>query len=178
MKQSLLARTLAATLGIATLSCTARTQELASSDARQLPSVTVEAQPLGANIERLDQALEYLGAPLPADLRTGVRRAIQARDAKTLQELLDPRVLLCVQINPEARVRVIRGPAAATLQQSGYTAGARQGHQRRRCHSAAAHWKPASRAGLCGHVGALRRADAATAAARERERREAHRSIP
>ena len=121
MKQYFLARTLVATLGIATLSCTARTQELASGDTRTIPSVTVEAQPLGANIERLDQALEYLGAPLPADLRTGVRRAIQARSAKTLQELLDPRVLLCVQINPEARVRVIRGPAAATLQQSGYT---------------------------------------------------------
>ena len=102
MKQYLLARTLVATLGIATLSCTARTQELASGDTRTIPSVTVEAQPLGANIERLDQALEYLGAPLPADLRTGVRRAIRARSAKTLQELLDPRVLLCVQINPEA----------------------------------------------------------------------------
>jgi hypothetical protein len=121
MKQYLLARTVVATLGLATLSCTARTQELASSDAQAIPSVTVEAQPLGANIERLDQALEYLATPLPPDLRTGVRRAIQARNAKTLQELLDPRVLLCVQINPEARVRVIRGPAAATLQQSGYT---------------------------------------------------------
>ena len=118
----LLARTLVAALGAATLSCTARTQDLPTSDAaRTLPSAAVEAQPLGANIERLDRALEYLGAPLPADVRTGLRRASQARDAKTLQALLDPLVLLCVQINPEARVRVIRGPASAALQQSGYT---------------------------------------------------------
>src|SRR5919112_2929253 len=118
----LLARTLLAALGAATLSCTARTQDLPTSDAaRTLPSAAVEAQPLGANIERLDRALEYLGAPLPADVRTGLRRASQARDAKTLQALLDPLVLLCVQINPEARVRVIRGPASAALQQSGYT---------------------------------------------------------
>ena len=31
--------------------------------ASALPTVPVEAQPLTANIERLDQALEYLGAP-------------------------------------------------------------------------------------------------------------------
>ena len=156
MKQYLLARTLAATLGIATLSWTAGTQELASSDARQLPSVTVEAQPLGANIERLDQALEYLGAPLPADLRTAVRRAIQARDAKTLQELLDPRVLLCVQINPEARVRVIRGPARRRCSRVGYTpvlvkvVNESGGTARLRIGS------PQVGARLRGHVGALR----------------------
>ena len=56
--------------------------------------------------------------------------------------------------------------------------GARQNHQRRRCHCAPAHWKPASRARVRGHVGAFRRADAATTTPRERERRQAHRSIP
>jgi len=35
--------------------------------------------------------------------------------------LLDPHVLLLVQLNPEARVKVKRGPAPATLQQGGYT---------------------------------------------------------
>ena len=109
----------------ATLSCTARTQDFTSSDAERragsfLP-VVVEAQPLAANIERLDQALEYLGVPLPADVRAALKRAGQARDAKALQELLDSRVLLGVHINPESRVRVVRGPAAAVLQQGGYT---------------------------------------------------------
>lgn len=109
----------------ATLSCTARTQDFTGSDAERqaisfLP-VVVEAQPLAANIERIDQALEYLGATLPADVRAALKRAGQARDAKALQDLLDSRVLLGVHINPEARVKVVRGPAAAMLQQGGYT---------------------------------------------------------
>ena len=85
-------------------------------------AVAVEAQPLAANVERLAQALESLGAPLPADPRAGSTRAGQARDATRLQALLDPRVLLAVHINPEARVKVTRGPAPAVLQQGGYTA--------------------------------------------------------
>lgn len=112
-------------LAAATLSCTARTQDFTGSDAERraisfLP-VVVEAQPLAANIERIDQALEYLGATLPADVRAALKRAGQARDAKALQDLLDSRVLLGVHINPEARVKVVRGPAAAGLQQGGYT---------------------------------------------------------
>jgi len=103
-----------------TLSCTVRTQDRATGDSA-LAAVAVEAQPLAANIERLDQALDNLGAPLPADLRAALRQAGQARDSKRLQELLDSRVLLSVQINPEARVKAIRGPAVANLQQAGYT---------------------------------------------------------
>ena len=86
-----------------------------------LAAVPVEAQPLAANIERLVQALEYLGAPLPARLRADLTTAGRARDGKMLQDLLDARVLLAVHINPEARVRVARGPAEAVLQQAGYT---------------------------------------------------------
>jgi hypothetical protein len=88
---------------------------------RVLPPVMVEAQPLAANIQRVVEALDALGAPLPADLRAGLTRAGQARDATKLQELLDARVLLAVHINPEARVKVARGPAPAVLQQAGYT---------------------------------------------------------
>jgi len=50
-----------------------------------------------------------------------VTAAAQARDAGRLQQLLDDRVLLVVHVNPESRVRVARGPAAAMLQQAGYT---------------------------------------------------------
>src|SRR5687767_14956756 len=81
-----------------------------------LAPVMVEAQPLSANIERLVEALEYLGAPLPADVRRDLLQAGQGRDAKALQERLDPRVLLAVHINPEARVRVTRGASSAVLQ--------------------------------------------------------------
>ena len=103
-----------------TLSCTARTQDLTGGTS-SLPPVSVEGQPLAANIERVDQALEYLGTPLPAELRTALKRAGQSRDASRLQELLDPRVLVAVHINPEARVKLARGPATADIQQAGYT---------------------------------------------------------
>jgi len=96
-------------------------QALAAPGGAQFSPVTVEAQPLAANIERVAQALESLGAPWPADLRADLTRAGQARDATRLQELLDARVLLAVHINPEARVRVARGAAPAVLQQAGYT---------------------------------------------------------
>jgi len=83
--------------------------------------VAVEGQPLAANIERVVRALESLGAPLPGDQATALARAGAARDATEQQRLLDPRVLLVVTINPEERVKVGRGPAAAVLQQGGYT---------------------------------------------------------
>ena len=91
------------------------------SSAATLTVVSAEGQPLAANVERLAEALEYLGAPLPPETRTALTRAGQARDAQKLQELLDPHVLLVVDLNPEARVKVERGPASAGLQQAGYT---------------------------------------------------------
>lgn len=86
-----------------------------------LTAVTVEGQPLGANLQRVGAALDYLGAPLPEALRADLAAAGEQRDAARLQALIDPRVLLLVQINPEARVKVERGPAEARLQQGGYT---------------------------------------------------------
>ncbi|MCC6417196.1 MAG: CehA/McbA family metallohydrolase [Gemmataceae bacterium] len=100
-------------LAAALLSANARAQTLAP--------VEVEGQPLAANVRRLDQALEYLGAPLPADARKAILAACADRDADRLQRLLDPHVLLAVHLNPEVRVKVARGPAKATLQQAGYT---------------------------------------------------------
>src|SRR5206468_5114529 len=38
-----------------------------------------------------------------------------------LQATLDPHALLVVAINPESRVKVLRGPARARLQQGGHT---------------------------------------------------------
>ena len=86
-----------------------------------LARVVVEGQPLGANIERLLDALDSLGAPVTAALRRDLVAAAKARDADRLQQLLDDRVLVVVHINPETRVKVDRGPAAAVLQQAGYT---------------------------------------------------------
>ncbi len=94
---------------------------VASAPGGPLVTVAVEGQPLAANIARLLDALDYLGAPLPASLRTELAQAGAARDATKLQQLLDPHVLVGVNINPEARVKVARGPGPATLQQGGYT---------------------------------------------------------
>ena len=89
--------------------------------ADSLEVVPVEGQPLAANVERLSQALEYLGAPLPASKADSLRDATRAKDSASIQRLLDSDVLLEVSINPEARVKVRRGPASVPLQQAGYT---------------------------------------------------------
>jgi hypothetical protein len=99
----------------------ARDVAIATTAGPGLSPVAVEGQPLGANIERVTQALEYLGAPLTAALRADLASASRARDAMKLQALLDAHTLLAVHINPEARVKVARGPAPAVLQQAGYT---------------------------------------------------------
>src|SRR5258706_10165526 len=91
----------------------------ASTDA--LAVVPVDGQPFAANVGRMVEALDFLGTPLPAELRAELTKASQARDAQKLQQLIDPRVLLAVHINPESRVKVTRGPAPALLQQTGYT---------------------------------------------------------
>jgi hypothetical protein len=84
-------------------------------------STPVAGQPLAANVLRLAEALDYLGAPLPQEMKKELARLAQLRDGAMLQQVLDPNVLLVVHINPEARVKVERGPAKAILQQAGYT---------------------------------------------------------
>jgi hypothetical protein len=86
------------------------------------PIITdVEGQPLAANVARLVKALEFLGSPLPAATATDLAAAIEARDVRAIQRLLDPHVLFVVNINPESRVKVARGPAEDKLQQAGFT---------------------------------------------------------
>ncbi len=80
----------------------------------------VEGQPLAANAGRIVKAMDFLGAPLPSNASKNLQAAIDARDARTVQMILDEHALFVININPEARVKVARGPAAATLQQSGY----------------------------------------------------------
>ncbi|HUQ68508.1 MAG TPA: hypothetical protein VM165_03230, partial [Planctomycetaceae bacterium] len=89
--------------------------------AADVPTTNVEGQPLGANVQRVIAALELLGTPLSEDVVADLKMAATNRDAKALQTLLDPHVLFAVSINPEARVKVERGPAKAALQQAGYT---------------------------------------------------------
>ena len=86
-----------------------------------LPVGEVEGQPLGANVGRLIQALDFLGAPLPEAEVKKIKAAIVARDATAIQTLVDPYVIVAVSLNPEVRVKVQRGPAKAVLRQGGFT---------------------------------------------------------
>jgi hypothetical protein len=81
----------------------------------------VEGQPLAANAARLVKALDFLGAPLPAEPAKALAKAIEDKDAKAIQQVLDKHVLFVVTINPEARVKAARGPAEPTIQQAGWT---------------------------------------------------------
>ena len=94
---------------------------MAAAAAQALTPVAVEGQPLAANVQRLLQALDFLGAALPSQTHARLASAGQARDSQAIQELLDPHVLFVVSLNPEVRVKVARGPAGAVLQQAGFT---------------------------------------------------------
>ncbi|MCA9002592.1 MAG: hypothetical protein KDB61_11760, partial [Planctomycetes bacterium] len=84
----------------------------------------VPVQPLVASSVRLEEALRYLGSGLSdADAALLAELANQPHTpelAEAVQELLDPYCLAAVNINPEARVKVMRGPASAHLQQGGW----------------------------------------------------------
>ncbi len=89
--------------------------------ADEVPVAAVEGQPLAANVQRVIEALDYLGHPLPADLTAQLLEAGRHRDSGAMQALIDRHVLLVVSLNPEVRVKVARGPAEPRLQQAGYT---------------------------------------------------------
>jgi hypothetical protein len=81
----------------------------------------VDFEPLRAQCQRLMRALEVAKAPLPADVTKELTSLLRdgnkdpATTAARIQELLDPRCLIGVSINPESRVKAARGPAAAEL---------------------------------------------------------------
>ena len=80
-----------------------------------------DGQPLAANVSRLLQALDSLGAPLEASRLELINKAIAGENGVELQTLLDPVALFVIEINPELRVKVKRGPGDPILQQGGFT---------------------------------------------------------
>ncbi|MCZ6794888.1 MAG: CehA/McbA family metallohydrolase [Planctomycetota bacterium] len=83
----------------------------------------VDAQPLVSQVKRLTEALEYIGSPLSAGELRQLRAAYElpgGRAVERVQEILAPRVLLAVHINPESRVKVARGPAKPELVHQGW----------------------------------------------------------
>jgi hypothetical protein len=86
----------------------------------------VEWQPFKAQIGRVLEALDYQGVTLPSDDMRAIREALDKssadESADKVEELLDKHCLVEVDINPESRVKVARGKAAAELVQSGWRA--------------------------------------------------------
>lgn len=93
------------------------------STARNISS-RVEPQPLLAQAIRLKDALSFLGSPLsqPDEKRLLAlqHQPLTQQVVNNVQAILDPYCLAFVNINPEARVKVERGPAKAKLIQGGW----------------------------------------------------------
>ncbi|MDB5246578.1 MAG: hypothetical protein JWQ40_972 [Segetibacter sp.] len=84
----------------------------------------VEPQPLLAQAVRLREALDFLGSSLLAEDKKRLS-ALQhlppsQKVVQQIQQILDPYCLAMVNINAEARVKVERGAAKATLMQNGW----------------------------------------------------------
>lgn len=94
--------------------------------ANSLPVMTgVEPQPLLAQALRLKDALAFLGSALSKEDEKRLQQLQEDPNTpatvEAVQRILDPYCLAAVEINPEARVKVGRGPAAARLMQNGWT---------------------------------------------------------
>src|SRR5690349_1447735 len=87
-------------------------------------AAAVELQPLSAQVRRLIEALDYIGAPLASDDRRAIESASAdadgARGAAAIAGVLDRYVLVDVEINPESRVHVTQGRARPEIVQSGW----------------------------------------------------------
>ena len=85
----------------------------------------VEAQPLAAQAKRIAQALQFLGQPLTDKQQQAFDAALAESDpakrTAAIQKVFNGLCLAGVNINPESRVKVARGPAAAKLMENGWT---------------------------------------------------------
>src|SRR5262245_14030105 len=86
--------------------------------------VQVELQPLAAQVKRLVEALDYLGAPLsPADtqaLEKAARETDATKASREIQNVLDRYCLVDIQIDRENRVKVAQGAAKPELVEHGW----------------------------------------------------------
>jgi hypothetical protein len=103
-----------------------RAQHPAGNPSDQLPLIErVEPQPLLAQAMRLNEALTFLGSalspPTLKQLNAVQHQPFTAETSRQIQRILDPYCIAMVDINPEARVKVTRGPAMARLMQHGWT---------------------------------------------------------
>lgn len=83
----------------------------------------VPLQPLAQQARQLEEALNYLGQPLPSAAHQRINNAIansdEAAAVKELESVLDAYALVTVDINPESRVKVEQGAAKPELVEAG-----------------------------------------------------------
>lgn len=96
-----------------------------SASAAEFPQAfNVELQPLKAQIQRVVEAMDYLGFPLSAADRRELDAALAEEHQPTaragIQQVLDRHALYGVHINPEMRVKVSQGPAKPVLHEQGW----------------------------------------------------------
>jgi hypothetical protein len=88
--------------------------------------VPSELQPLSAQVQRLADAMTYLGEPFIDSERQRLDAAVNIADktraVEEIQRVLDPRCLLAVRINPESRISVERGAGPGRLVEQGWRA--------------------------------------------------------
>ena len=84
----------------------------------------VEPQPLLAQAIRLKEALSFLGSSLSKEderrLQALQLQPLTMEISKRIQDILDPYCLALININPESRVKVLRGAAKSKLIQNGW----------------------------------------------------------
>jgi hypothetical protein len=84
----------------------------------------VDPQPLLAQAIRLKEALSFLGSSLNKEdenrLLALQHQPLNQEMVKLLENILDPYCLAMININPESRVKALRGPAKAKLMQNGW----------------------------------------------------------
>jgi hypothetical protein len=84
----------------------------------------IEWAPFRDHCGQLLKVMEEAKAPLPAETVRAVRALLNRKPddaeaaARAVQKLLDPHCLLAVNINPESRVKAMRGPAVPSLHQN------------------------------------------------------------
>lgn len=91
----------------------------------EVPVITVkDLQPFAAQVRRVAEALDYLGAPLTMAQKQLIESAATEANAELagakIQAVLDARVLFAVHINPEMRVKVAAGDAKPELVEGGW----------------------------------------------------------
>src|SRR4051794_4441666 len=85
---------------------------------------SLELQPVAAQVRRVVEALDLLGAPLSSNERERIVVASQENEQEKglseIQTILDPHCLAVITINPEMRVKASPGPVKRDLVEGGW----------------------------------------------------------